>query len=310
MSTAKDIARSVAYGAARLVPGPLGRAALRGLTPHLQRIEENLLALGRLYDDGSPRLTRVTVDRLTLELHLSDHIERRIYYTGRYERGVEAILRAALGPEARCFADVGANCGYFTLIGARCLLGRGRVHAIEPFPETARRLRRNLELNATLANVTVHELAASDREGTVRLFAQPGSLGETSFLAIAGAEGAEARTVPLDALLAGEPFIDLAKIDVEGADHLVLAGMDGLLAARRVGAVLLEVHPELMRELGGRFEDVPETFLRHGYRLLAEQGSVLAPMDRAAFFATDTGHRFLVATVDDRLAGLRLPKGF
>ena len=60
----------------------------------------------------------------------------------------------------------------------------------------------------------------------------------------------DVRAVALDGLTARSPRVDLVKIDVEGAEDLVLDGMRDGLAAHRYRAVILELHPALLRARG------------------------------------------------------------
>ena len=104
--------------------------------------------------------------------------------------------------------DIGANIGVMTrLFAARA----GHVHAFEPGPRALRLLRAN-----ALPNVTVHPVAVSDENGTVRLNEQESS--DTSFI---DSDGVEVRCVTVDSLGLKPDFI---KIDVEGYEHKVIRG--------------------------------------------------------------------------------------
>jgi hypothetical protein len=54
----------------------------------------------------------------------------------------------------------------------------------------------------------------------------------------------------IDTVTAACPRVDLVKIDVEGAEDAVLAGMQAGLSAGRYRAVVLELHPDLLRARG------------------------------------------------------------
>ena len=45
------------------------------------------------------------------------------------------------------FVDVGANIGYYTILGSKLVGSKGVVVAVEPVPDTVRVLRLNLRLN-------------------------------------------------------------------------------------------------------------------------------------------------------------------
>ena len=62
--------------------------------------------------------------------------------------------------------DVGANIGIFTVIASKLVGSHGRVVAIEPNSESAKRLERNIALNS-LNNVTVYELRLLEQLATL-----------------------------------------------------------------------------------------------------------------------------------------------
>ena len=60
-----------------------------------------------------------------------------------WEPHVTAEIESALKP-GKWFLDVGANIGYFTLLGAARVGSAGRVFAFEPNPGNVRQLRYNV----------------------------------------------------------------------------------------------------------------------------------------------------------------------
>jgi FkbM family methyltransferase len=165
----------------------------------------------------------------------------------------------ALLPPGGVFVDVGAHVGrYAVRLAARC----AQVVAVEPNPDAAVGLRRNLELNA-ITNVAVHEVAAYDSKRTLMLWDPYGRvaggttrtlpLGATASLPSDFRLDAAADTTvvtperwqvvgaPLDSIDLAVPRIDLLKIDVEGAEAHVLRGARELLRRYRP-AVWIELH--------------------------------------------------------------------
>ena len=148
------------------------------------------------------------------------------------------------------FVDAGANSGYFTLIAAALVGPRGRVLAFEPNPAVRERLAQNVQRNGFDDRVEIDACALSDRneervplfvpacDGLATLF--PDRTHEAS--ALAGAPSIDVTTRTFDDWLAASSIrtVTLMKIDVEGAEMGVLAGMHAALAARRVRHVILE----------------------------------------------------------------------
>lgn len=143
------------------------------------------------------------------------------------------------------FLDVGANIGLFALRAAALVGPGGRVLAVEPAAISADRLEANLALNA-FAHVVVTRAALSDHEGLAQL--RHVELGNDpqawSIMPEAGgAEAEQVRTTTLDALAAqqGLARLDLIKMDVEGAEPMVVAGGRATLARFRP-AIMFEIN--------------------------------------------------------------------
>lgn len=65
---------------------------------------------------------------------------------GEWESWVTSYLERRIAPES-LFIDVGAHCGWYTLLACQLVGPRGRVIAVEPNPRLARLLRRSLSIN-------------------------------------------------------------------------------------------------------------------------------------------------------------------
>ena len=81
-------------------------------------------------------------------------------WLGWYERDKAKLLAAAL-ITGSVFYDVGANVGFYSLLGAACVGFGGRVIAFEPVPENLVILQKHIAMNQ-LANVMVIPAAVSD----------------------------------------------------------------------------------------------------------------------------------------------------
>jgi FkbM family methyltransferase len=160
------------------------------------------------------------------------------YALGASEPAVQATLDRCIG-SGDVLYDVGANVGFFTLLGSRRAGATGCVYAFEPVEVNVQALRRNLELNA-VGNVEVHQTALSNAVATVRM-----ALGRdqaTGHLAETGEDLIVVPCTTIDAFVAaGHRPPSVVKIDVEGAEDLVLAGMRATLRERRP-LVLCELH--------------------------------------------------------------------
>jgi FkbM family methyltransferase len=172
---------------------------------------------------------------------------------GYVEPEVQKVLAELLGP-GDVFYDVGANIGYFTVIGARLVGPAGRVVAVEPQPEAVRRLQHNVAING-FDNVTVVEAAVDNEEGEGDLMVSHEGILEWAALEHSPAPevpSIRVRVTTLDRIRADQPAPKLVKLDVEGAESRALVGMRELLR-RDKPPIVCEVHASL-QELRAQLE--------------------------------------------------------
>lgn len=160
-------------------------------------------------------------------------------------------IARALRPDGGAGAvgvDAGANLGLATLAMAAAWPGHAALLAAEPDPRTHFLLARNLAANG-LDRAAALRMALGAEEGTVTLRRQSGNGAvaqlESPDAAVAACQGPGIPVAlrPLDRVLAdaGLDRLDLLKLDVEGAEGLVLAGAAGSIARHRP-AILVEVN--------------------------------------------------------------------
>ena len=161
-----------------------------------------------------------------------------------------AILERLLSP-GKTFIDAGANFGIYTMVASKLVGQAGRVIAFEPTAESFEVLRRNIALNG-LTNVVAVQAALSDKAGTAWLHygTDPvrNSLGKDPS---ANGGGEYVTTESLDNVLqrAEVKRVDVIKMDVEGAEELVLRGADKVLTSMRP-VIIYEVNAEASGHLG------------------------------------------------------------
>lgn len=154
-----------------------------------------------------------------------------------YEPVTRGVFRR-IAAHSRFTLDIGAYSGLYSLEAARAN-NLGRVWAFEPMDIPRALLVRNVEVNALGDRVTVHSLALSDCSDTVSFYlnAEAAASTRASILRWEGDEvgrTTEVNTRPLDSMQDDFPSrADLVKIDVEGAEELVLRGAASTLAEDR-----------------------------------------------------------------------------
>lgn len=177
--------------------------------------------------------------------------------------------------------DVGANFGYFTLLLGDLVGAAGHVIAVEPNPDAASLLQESVLLNGhrTRTKVVPHALGASAGRGW--LYAPDGEPKNAALVAdenIPGGKTVEVATLTLDEVTLDCGKVDLVKVDAEGGEQGIVAGMRQLIARDRP-TIVLEFN-------AARYAD-PRRFLDE---LLATYGTAqelsldgeLLPLDRAS----------------------------
>ena len=152
----------------------------------------------------------------------------RNHMVGTQKMFEEDLIRNKLGPyveKAKYIVDAGANIGCHTVSYAK-INPSALIWSFEPQKETFGFLEKNVRYNELADRVHIFQKALSYKEGTAQLVnestqAWPGhgvNRGGIGF----GEGGEEVGTVTLDSL--DLPGLDFMKIDVEGAEGLVLKG--------------------------------------------------------------------------------------
>ncbi len=188
--------------------------------------------------------------------------EKRILFTPQYFDPAELALLHSRVRGDFVFLDIGANIGAYALFVAARAGPRAKILAIEPQPDIFEHLVYNIRQNP-FATVKAIDCAVADVEGDVTLFVHPRNRGQTSMRMVTAEAGSSRLRVAAKALLSivrdeGFRRIDAAKIDVQGAEDLILdAYFRDAPAALWPRLILLENAPkrwdiDLCADLGAR----------------------------------------------------------
>jgi FkbM family methyltransferase len=196
---------------------------------------------------------------------LNDSVQRSLFYSGTYEPALTKVIQASLRP-GDLFLDVGANVGHYSLLVAKLLGSTAKVHAIEASQQTADLLRETVTRNQLEDKITVHQIAASNRNGRMVLATPKESTCYMAMrhLAPEGGPGEMVDVVRLDEYLNVVPTV--VKIDIEGADFRALIGMDRFFRESPPRCVFVEAMDEQLARFGDNTKDMIEYMSSVGYR--------------------------------------------
>jgi len=162
-------------------------------------------------------------------------------WLGSYESAKMRLARDLTSPGDVVF-DIGAN-GVYSLLFSDCVGHDGQVVAFEPSPRNVNFLRLHLRLNS-VDNVLVQEVALSDVDGTARF----GESDDPSIGRLDEYGGLEITTRSVDSVVAETGLVpQLLKIDVEGAELVVLLGASATLS-RYQPRLLLATHSDEVKQ--------------------------------------------------------------
>ncbi len=228
-----------------------------------------LRAAVRWLEDGVVRVPQGHAGGLAFELRYMtiSHAHLGSIAFGNLESGVQEAMVRHL-PRGGTFYDIGANLGFFSLLGAHLAgLAEGHVYAFEAAPDNADAIIANARRNY-VANITVIAKAVSAHSGRGRLqvvddqsWSKLEDYGHHPFTE----NVIEVELVAIDDMLrSGElrpPTV--VKIDVEGAEIAVIEGMRETIAAH---------HPVLICELHDTHREFSAAMDEVGYRVVNLEG--------------------------------------
>lgn len=159
---------------------------------------------------------------------------------GYWEMWLTQFLASNVKP-GMTVIDVGANFGYYTLLLADAVGEQGKVIAVEPNPDTVMLLQETMQLNGYANRTKIVPCALSHQAGTAWLFSPDGEPKNALLVGQSGLPGGTTNEVPtltLDSIALDLPKVDLVKIDAEGGERGIVAGMMQLIARDRPTLVL------------------------------------------------------------------------
>jgi len=255
---ARNLVRPIAVG----VAGQILRAPFVS-APHKKTVWDKLTTYFTYRDVAGWRRT-VWGDALFCDA--SDFIQKHVYFFGCWEPALTQYIRS-LKKSDGVFVDIGANIGYFSLLGSTVF---DRVVSFEASPAIHRLLSANINYNRR-GNIDARNVAIGAAHGEVHI--RPGPAGNIGMTSIArgaaddAASSADVETVQMAPLEGQFDPADLAairliKIDVEGAEPGVV---ESLLKCLPQMSRDLELVIEVTPDAGAAIREMYDDLCRAGF---------------------------------------------
>jgi FkbM family methyltransferase len=238
---------------------------------------------------------QLQIGEATIVLNPNDPVVSGALNFGLYEKAETKFFQTACHP-GMTFLDVGANIGYYTALAARAVGPNGKVIALEPDPESYKYLKQTIAANA-VGNVQAFPIAASDVSATLPLFVSRDNRGDNRlYRPGANWPKIEVKARPIDALLAENEIetLDLIKIDVQGYEPKVIAGLSNTIMRSPKLTLLTEFWPKGIRDAGGEACNFLQILRELGLTLyeLKADGELIELKDNDDLIARHQGRRY------------------
>jgi FkbM family methyltransferase len=212
---------------------------------------------------GTPPAKIVTITAgdlagVTVKLNPDGHWQKEMI-AGEYDHELFSRLKK-FQLEGAVIYDIGAHVGYHSLAFATYVGEQGHVFSFEPNSANQTRAREMIALNPSLqTRITLLGVALSDHTGSTEFLSTDDVEGGTSsggfiddaatlyerdrYVAKAGFKTNTVALDTIDNLVATQKILppNLLKVDVEGAEQLVLTGAQKTLATHRPN-IIIEFH--------------------------------------------------------------------
>jgi FkbM family methyltransferase len=216
--------------------------------------------------------------------------------TGLYEPVESAALMTAAAGAGVVF-DIGANVGYYSLHWASRLSPGGKVHAFEPVPSTYEKLIRNIALNGLDDVVRPNAMGIGDEAKAVTIYLPDFSGSGAASLADLHPEETSVRIdAQIDTLdnyfqRSRLTRLDMAKVDVEGAELFVVKGGLKTISTHKP-LLFMELLRKWSKPFGYHPNEVIALLAAMGYRCYSRFGEGLALFDQMSDDTVQTNFFF------------------
>ncbi|MCK9344986.1 MAG: FkbM family methyltransferase [Candidatus Pacebacteria bacterium] len=177
-------------------------------------------------------------------------IDKHIYLYGVYEPFILDLIAQHL-KKGDVFVDIGANIGQHTMFAASVVGTEGKVSSFEPIPRVYNQLLDSARINHFEDIIDARNIALGEAPKTETLYVETNNVGGSS---IVGPHGKENEEIVINIKRGDDELkdfqrVDMIKMDVEGYEYEVLAGIQKVLAIHKP-VIVMEFSGKLYFEKG------------------------------------------------------------
>lgn len=158
---------------------------------------------------------------------------------GIWEMGLTQFITRTVKPGMRV-ADIGANFGYYSLLMSDLVGAGGYCYAFEPNPRAAGLLRQSLSVNGFDSRSSVKQIALAEHSGDDSTFYVPRAepknarfVSDVTDELLTKGDVIAVRTQSFSDVAKEIGAIDFVKLDVEGAEFVIMQGMMDFIRAQK-----------------------------------------------------------------------------
>jgi len=177
----------------------------------------------------------------------------------------------------KCILDIGGHIGLVTLPLSTNIPEEGKIYVFEPSSANLYYLKRHIFLN-NISNVVVVDKLIGDKDQDKIDFHE--SLQPSGMNALNISDKNLDYEIKLKSMITIDSYVkqnnlkpDIIKIDVEGAEELVLSGANYVLEHFKP-IIFLSIHPKLMQNHGGSTRNLLENLKQKNYDIFDSNGNM------------------------------------
>lgn len=206
--------------------------------------------------------------KVRMKLKPDEHVQQNIFFYNYYEKN-ESNFWKKTAANSTTVLDIGGNVGYYSLMASPLINKDGAIFLFEPVSVNLRRAEVNIALSG-FDNIHCIKKAISDQPGTIRIrIADENNLGMSGMADSINSDGQDeiVEGITLDKFVYDKQLknIDLIKVDVEGAEPLVIRGGSWVLR-KYSPIIMMEVCIDTLERLQFTLEDVYSPMAEYGYK--------------------------------------------